>query len=899
MEKNDHALIIAAIARVVRLSTRYAWLVIPLFVIAAILSGSYVSRHIAINTDSSKLLSSSLPWRQQEKKLDEDFPQRIDRIIAVVDATTPEAADEASAALAQALSARADVIRTVSRPGGGEFFARNGILFLSLDEVRSNMAELIKAQPFLGTLAADPTLRGILGAVSQSLEGVRLKKTTLEDMRPAMTAISDALDLVAEGKHPEFSWRRLITGRAPEPSDLRRFVNIQPILDYGDLEPGGKATKVIRATIAELGLTPDRGVTVRLTGSVALSDEEFATVADGAALNGVVTILVVLLILWLALKQARIILAVLVNLAVGLTFTAAIGLRMVGALNLISVAFAVLFIGLGVDFGIQFSVRYRAERYAEQRSRRGASGDGAPRGGAASARRGLDCGRLLFVPADGLCGALRTRTDRRNRHDRRLRNDRNPASGAALRAQAGSRAGADRLGRTRAARPLPRPAAQLGRRRTLTVVILGLPLLGSLRFDFNPIDLRSKHVESVSTLLDLMRDPDTSPNTIDILESDLASASAMADKLRQLPEVAQVRTLMSFVPKDQDEKLAIIDDANFFFENTLNPDQVDAPPTPADTIKAIDKTAGDLSGAAGEIDSPAAGEARRLASLLTALAKAPAAERDEAERVLVTPLKTTLRQVRDLLTAEHVTLDTLPPSLRSDWVSPGGQVRIEAVPRGDANDNAVLRRFVEAVHEVAPQATGTPVFVVEAAATIVRAFLEAAVWSLVSIAVILFVTLRRLRDVALTLVPLLVAIVVTLEICVAIGLQLNFANIIALPLLLGVGVAFKIYYIMAWRAGETKFLQSSLTRAIFFSACTTATAFGSLWFSHHPGTSSMGKLMALSLVTTLSAAVLFQPALLATQRKTHPRLMTGCPAMRKMSEVWQNGDSRRREPLIA
>ncbi len=405
---------------------------------------------------------------------------------------------------------------------------------------------------------------------------------------------------------------------------------------------------------------------------------------------------------------------------------------------------------------------------------------------------------------------------------------------------------------------------------TLTVVILGLPLLGSLRFDFNPIDLRSKHVESVSTLLDLMRDPDTSPNTIDILESDLASASAMAEKLRQLPEVAKVRTLMSFVPEDRDEKLAIIDDASFFFENTLNPDQVDAPPTPADTIKAIDKTAGDLSGAAAGIDSPAAAEARRLASLLTALANAPAAERDEAERVLVTPLMTTLRQVRDLLTAEHVTIDTLPPSLRSDWVSAGGQVRIEAVPRGDANDNAVLRRFVEAVHGVAPDATGTPVFVVEAAATIVRAFLEAAVWSLVSIAVILFVTLRRLRDVALTLVPLLVAIVVTLEICVAIGLQLNFANIIALPLLLGVGVAFKIYYIMAWRAGETKFLRSSLTRAVFFSACTTATAFGSLWFSHHPGTSSMGKLMALSLVTTLSAAVLFQPALLATQRKTHP-----------------------------
>ena len=167
---------------------------------------------------------------------------------------------------------------------------------------------------------------------------------------------------------------------------------------------------------------------------------------------------------------------------------------------------------------------------------------------------------------------------------------------------------------------------------------------------------------------------------------------------------------------------------------------------------------------------------------------------------------TTLRQVRDLLSAEHVTIDTLPPSLKSAWVAADGEVRIEVAPSGDGADNAVLHRFVDAVRTVAPQASGAPVFIVEAAATIVKAFLQAAVLSLASIALILFVALRRWRDVALTLVPLLVAIIVTLEICVAIGLKLNFANIIALPLLLGVGVAFKIYYVMAWRAGEHNFL---------------------------------------------------------------------------------------------
>ena len=108
---------------------------------------------------------------------------------------------------------------------------------------------------------------------------------------------------------------------------------------------------------------------------------------------------------------------------------------------------------------------------------------------------------------------------------------------------------------------------------------------------------------------------------------------------------------------------------------------------------------------------------------------------------------------------------------------------------------------------------------------------------------------------------------VTLQVSVIVGMPLNFANIIALPLLLGLGVAFKIYYIMAWRAGQTDLLQSSLTRAVFFSALTTATAFGSLWLSSHPGTSSMGKLMALALVTTMCAAVLFQPVLMGPPRE--------------------------------
>jgi uncharacterized protein len=881
---------VAAITRLVQLSSRYAWPTILGFLLLAVVSASYFTRHFAIVTDSKELLSSSLPWRQQERMLHDAFPQRIDQIIAVIDANTPEAADDAADALVHGLASRPDVIRSVSRPDGGEFFERDGILLLGLDEVERSTADLISAQPFLGTLAADPTLRGVFRTLSQSLEGVRLGKAKLEDLRPAFAALADALERLAEGKSPAFSWRELIAGRPPKPSELRRFVNIEPVLNFDDLQPGGKATAAIREVTSRLGLTPEQGVKVRLTGPAVLSDEEFATVADGAVLNGCMTLLLVGFVLWLALRKTRIILAVLVNLVFGLLYTAAIGLWMVGALNLISVAFAVLFVGLGVDFGIQFCVRYRSERHAsgdlDQALLATARGMAAPLLLAAAsiatafysflptAYRGLS--ELGLIAGIGIIIALATTLTLLPALLTVLKPppEQKPIGFAAL-------AFLDRF---------------LERRRnwivgtTLAATILGLPLLAGLRFDFNPLNLRAQDAESVVTLLDLMKVPDTSPNTIDVLKSDLAQAAATAEALRRVPEVGRVLTLQSFVPEDQDAKLALIEDASFFLQNTLSPDEVGAEPTPANTRAEIAKLVVELSEVVRDLenpaavqarrlasaepsevvrdpDSPAVVQARRLASVLAPLAHASPAALNEAEHALVAPLRTTLRQAKRLLSAERVSVETLPLELKKSWMSADGRVRVEVVPKGDGNDNAVLRRFVTAVRGVAPEAAGTPVFMIEAAATVVKAFLQAGILSVVLITLILFVALRRWIDVVLTLVPLLVAIVVTLEICVLIGLRLNFANIIALPLLLGVGVAFKIYYIIAWRSGETNFLQSSLTRAIFFSACTTAIAFGSLCFSHHPGTSSMGKLMALSLLTTLAAAVIFQPALMATQRE--------------------------------
>ncbi|MGP8228421.1 MAG: MMPL family transporter, partial [Steroidobacteraceae bacterium] len=610
---------------------------------------------------------------------------------------------------------------------------------------------------------------------------------------------------------------------------------------------------------------------LRLTGPVPMNDDQFATIKENAVLNAVVTIAVVLFILWMALRWMRIIFAVFVSLVVGLSATAALGMLLVGTLNLISVYFAVLFVGLGVDFGIQFSVRYRAERHEvdglyeallHAGRRAGAPLTLAGLATAAgflsflpTAYRGLSelgliagLGMLIaFVTSITLLPALLSRL--------KPRSEPYPLGYAFLAPVD------DFLERYRV--PI-----LIG---TALVILGASPLLFWLRFDFNPMNLRNPNVESVATFLQLEKEQESGINDIQALEPTLPAADQLAVKLRALPQVARVVTLSTFIPDHQQQKLPLIQSAAKTLDPALNPPSVSPPPTDAENVAIINSTVNALNRLAGSAPGPGAAAAKRLAADMTALANADQATRQRAEMAFVQPLRTALNDLRNLLKAREVTRDDLPPELISQWMTPDEQARLEIAPSGNADNNATLRTFAHAVQSVAPNATEGPISILEARRTIITAFLEAGAYALLSIAVLLWITLRRVGDVLLTLIPLLVAGVVTLEICVAIDLPLNFANIIALPLLLGVGVAFKIYYIMAWREGQTKLLQSVLTRAVTFSACTTATAFGSLYFSSDPGTSSMGKLLAISLLTTMTAAALFQPVLMGKPRDEEAR----------------------------
>jgi uncharacterized protein len=853
------------VVAIVRTCTRFATAVVVLSLLLAVGAGFYTARNFSINTDINTLISPDLDWR----KRDNQFEQAFDRetlILAVVEAPTPELTGSAAKALAEKLSGDKKNFEAVTPLGSGEFFEKNGLLFLPPEEVGKVTGQLESAAPLIEIMAGDPSIRGLTGALETGLAGIKRGQVKLDNAERPFNLIAQTVENILSKGTATFSWRELVSDKPLTDADKRAFIEFKPILDFQALEPGKTATDAIRQAATELNFAGTYGARVRLTGPVPMANEEYATVQDGAIRNGIVTTVIVLIILWLALHSAKIIFAVFVNLFVGLSITTAVGLAMVGSLNLLSVAFAVLFIGLGVDFGIQFSVRYRSERFKndnltlalEEAARRAA----VPLSLAAMATA---AGFLCFLPTDykGI-------------------------------AELGKIAGAGMLvafltsiTTLPALLDLINPPGEsepvgyaflapvdhfLEKHRviiivgTLLVAVAGLPLLYFMKFDFNPINLRNKNAESIATFLDLRKDPNTGANAINVMTNSEADAKKIEAKLEKVPEVLRVMSLDSFVPEDQPAKLKLIAQAAKALGPALNPDQVDAAPSDEENVEALKGTVESLRKTAGDGKGPGAVAAKRLADGLSKLAGSNQATRDKAQNIFVSPLKIVFEQLKNTLQAAPVTLNTLPPELVAGWKAKDGLMRVEALPKGDPNDNDNLRKFADAVLAAEPTAIGGPVSILKSGDTVVRAFVHAGIWALLVISVLLWLALRRVTDVLLTLVPLLVAGAVTLEICVLIGLPLNFANIVALPLLLGIGVAFKIYYVTAWRSGRTNLLQTSLTRAIFFSALTTATAFGSLWLSSHPGTASMGKLLALSLVTTLAAVLLFQPALMGKPR---------------------------------
>lgn len=847
---------------------------VAVLLLATILAGAslYITAtRLGFNTNTDDMLSPKLGFRQAYSAFQREFPQFVGTILVVIDGDTPESARRAVIRLAARIGREDAMFADVFLPKAHPFLERQALLYLDMGKLQRLADKMAEMQPYLGRLASDTNVRGLAAMLDDAFAAVRDGERI--ELARVLRQLRRGVDAVVEQHRFRLSWQELMTPDA-DLSLRRQFLVVKPRLDYGQLLAAAPAIQRLRTMARELGVDAAHGLRMRLTGGTAMAYEELLSVGRGAVLTAVLASVTVALVLWLGLGSLRLVFATLFTLFVGLSITAAFATLAVGHLNLISVAFTVLYIGLGVDYAIHFILRYRElqqqginERLLAERT--------AYETGLALLLCAVTTaiGFLCFVPT-AYAGV----------------SELGLISGVGMFISLGTTLSV--LPAWLALLPAPRPAAtppspgftrllDLPRRHRrgirLGILMLGIAaawLLPYARFDYNPVHMRDPDSESVATFNELMLKPTTSPWHIMVLERDESRARDIAARLKKLPSVEKAVFIGDLVPSRQQEKMAIIDDMALVLASDLWPTEIPPPPTARQQMRAlVDLQAGAQAYAAATPPLPYAADAgalaRSLAQLVLRLQQAHPEARarllDALNAALFATLPDNLQRLRLALRASPFDLDDLPAEIMRRWVSPTGIHRIEVFPREDIGDNNALRRFVRTVQSVAPTATGAPVFTLEAGEAVVTSFVQAFLSALAAIFLLLLFILKSLRDSLLIVTPLLFAFALLNAAAVLLAIPFNFTNVIALPLLLGMGVDNGIH--MVWRARQAmpvhgNLLRTATARSVLFSALTTLCSFGSLSFSYHTGTASMGKILSLGVLIILIGTLIVRPTFL-------------------------------------
>jgi hopanoid biosynthesis associated RND transporter like protein HpnN len=841
---------------------------LSLFVLLAltVAAGWYSATHLAINTDTSDMLSPDLEFRRQGRELSRAFPQFSDNLLVVVDGVAPDLVDDAARRLSDELRNRPSVFSNIFDLPDDPYFRRNGLLYLDLDELTRLSDRLAEAQPFLGVLWRDPSLRGLFNMLGLAADEAATSSSSSApiDLVAPLSAIADVVEGQLDHRFSVLSWRRLMQGADDSPN--RRLIVVQPVLNFNSLNPADEAMEAVRSLAVSLGLDADHGVRVRLTGSAALDQEELDSVGQGMGLAALISLVMVVVLHLIGLGSWRLATGTVLAMICGLIWTAAFAFFAIGTLNLISVAFAVLFIGLSEDFGIHLALRYREEidrRVPHDEALRvAAEADG---GSITLCAVCAAIAFLSFVPTDyrglaelGIIAGV--------------------GMFIAVLANMTVLPAVISLLRPRPRRLEPHAPDAVERSETYimrhgrTISFCGFALFAAallfaprIEFDFDPLNLKDPTTESVQTLFDVMSDPQTSPYNIEILAPNLAEADALAKRLEALPEVKEALTLSDYVPKDQEEKLDIIQTMGLFLTPAFEAGADIAPPSGEELQKAEVDLLPKLEklSQGNQASTVSEGAAR----LRTALMRLGTGQRDleELERRLMTLLPERIDALRESLEAGPVALAGLPADLRARQIAADGRARIDVYPRDDVRDRKALKRFVNAVRTVAPHAAGTPVTILEAGNAVVKSFAEATILSVGLILLLLGVLLRNMRDMAMVFAPLLLAAALTGAASVLLGLPFNFANVIVLPLLFGLGVANGIHYVTRehHETDVEAMMATSTPRAVTLSALTTIGSFASMALSSHRGTAGMGILLTIAIGLALVATLIFLPGLMS------------------------------------
>lgn len=852
----------------VNVTQNHPVLVVAAYILITFLVLYFIVSNFEINTDMTDMISEELDFRRLDKEFSEAFSQLSRNIVVVIESTTPEQTLKVQTMLANTLKKRTDIFETVYVPGGGEFFEKNGLLFLKTAKLEDLSDSLANAQAFLALLARDLSLTGVFSSLEEIIDNLLDKPEDLKSNKPkfiyAIKDIEKSLKSIMEGGGYKMSWQEMVRGNK---DGIRRFVIARPIMDYNKLYPAKNAIKAIKAFSNTPGIKDEEGLSIRMTGGVVLDHDNLVSVQKGIGFSTALSLFLVAVILSIGLRSARLVFASLVTLVVGLIWTMGFAFLAIGSLNMISVAFAVLFIGLGIDYCIQFTLKYRelveegyphtdAMKYTMKEVGNAfilctlttAIGFYAfvPTAYTGASELGLISGTGMFINFITNLTLL-------------------PAILALFPLKAE---------KTKSL-PLNEKLVDLPLKysRTIVAVSVSLALLclffvPRVVFDYNPMNLADSEAESVITAKELFQGQRTSPWTISIIADDYKEAKELTKKLKKLSVVKDVITFTDFVPSNQNEKLDIISDMALFVpevgaynrEQAIDYDK---------TLKAIDDLRTRLLTAAqkttDDLISPLSSLYRTLSNFknFLALQTEGLTHLKRLEVSIVENLSIVLNTLASSVEAAPVDSAKLPDELKNRYIASDGRYRVQVFPHKNISEINALKEFVSAVRTVTTEAIDAPVTILESGAAIVQAFRGALIIAVIVITVLLILLLRDTVDVVLILIPLFIAMMWTGTATVLLGISFNFANIIVIPLLLGIGVDYGVHLIHRYRSEpDEAMLRTCTARAVLFSAMTTIVSFGSLSFSTHKGTASMGILLTICNTFIIICTLIILPAFL-------------------------------------
>ncbi|MEZ5921565.1 MAG: MMPL family transporter [Parvularculaceae bacterium] len=834
------------------LSRRAGWVVVISFLAAGLLAGWFAATHLKVNTDTSAMLDQSLPSQIRSHALQAAFPQIKNDIIVVAKAPTMDEADAFARKLRSRALAKPDIFAGVFSPEVDPFFEKNGLLYLSTEELTTRLAQMSKASSLIETLVKAPTIGQFFAALADNdalAERSDLGRETLANIYAELTKVVEASK---EGKTRPFAWTDAIAGDDAPSGGYQRLIFIAPRLDYSRLQPAKPAITELKSEITAIEAEMGGRANAVLTGDPALRADELSSVANGIEISFLISFIAVGILLLLCYRSISYALITLVGLVLSIIFTGAFAAMAIGELNLVSVAFTVLLVGLGIDYAIHLLLHVQEHR------RNGDALGSAIKNAMQEVGPGLvlasittTLGFFAFIPTEFrgiaqlgiiagmgviialivtlsfLPAALSVITRNKGASDRHLD-------------------------------PLPARKANpaIANSIALVTVLLGAVALLALpkaRFDANPMSLRNPKAPSVIGFNDLFANPETVPYRLTLLESNETAAREAAARAKKIETVKGTRTLLNFVPADVDEKLDLISFGAGSLAFALDaPENLSTAPSATDGArKLIDRL-----NSAYETGSPA----RKLSDALSTIVD----DQNGLERLQQNIFEywpALVERLKLQLQAEPVTLNDLPPALTARYRSESGEWRVDIVPKEDVRDPKKLTQFVNSIEAVFPEVTGGAITTEKAGRVIAKSMLEASSLALAAIAVFLLILLRRIDDVILMLFPLGLAAVLTTAAGVIFNIPFNYANVIVLPLLMGIGVDSGIHYVLHRRQVETGISGNdrSTPRAIFFAALTTIASFGSRTLSKHRGTASMGELLSIAIGFTLICTLIVLP----------------------------------------